>query len=95
MEKVKNFLATVLLFILFAIYRIGMLPWITDSVMTFTNWNMHSTRNDFVKSLSAVLFVLVWCLIGLFWSILAVLAMFLLNWLVFLIWQRFYGLKRG
>ncbi len=95
MEKVKNFLATVLLFILFAIYRIGMLPWITDSVMTFTNWNMHSTRNDFVKSLSVVLFVSVWSLIGLFWSILAVLAMFLVNWVVFLIWQRFYGLKRG
>lgn len=95
MERVKNVFATGMLFILYALYRVGMLPWITDTVMTFPYWNMHAQVTDFVKSLFTWLFVVSVLVIGIWWTLIALVGLFLLNWAVFLLWQRFKGRRNG
>lgn len=93
--KLLNKMATFALLILFGVYRIGMLPWITDTVMTFTNWNMHVQLTDFVKSCSTWIVSLLIVFFGVWWALAIVLGLLLINWVVFLIWHRFKGRQNG
>lgn len=83
----KNMLATIGLFILYILYRIFMVPFVTDTIMTFKYWVEFSTKEDFIKPLSTIVFVSSWLIVGFWWTILGITTLVALNYLVYFIWK--------
>jgi hypothetical protein len=63
--------------LIYILYRIGLLPWYRDNIMTYTNWRMHSTVTDFAKAFITYTTVLMLSFTNVF-VVLAVYALFII-----------------
>ena len=84
----KNKLSIIGLVILYVIYRIAMVPYFNDTIMTFNYFVKFSTNRDYFKTTLSVIILTIMFIFGIINTIFIVLGVLLLNFVVFLIWKK-------
>lgn len=70
-----------LLLLWYVNYRIAIVPFFNTPIMTFKLWLEYVTAEDHAKIVIFDLFVIGWCIFGLWWTIAGMIALTLIFWI--------------
>lgn len=87
-NPILKWLAVGLLWLAYMNYRIVYLPMFTRPIVEFSTWSDLLAVSTIRVTVGADLFCLSWWLFGFWWSSLALGVILVINYLVFLIWNK-------
>lgn len=90
-NPILKWLAVGLLWLAYMNYRIVYLPLFTRPIVDFSTWSELLAVSTIRVTVGVDLFCLTWWLFGFWWSSLALGAVLVINYLVFLIWNKTKG----